>query len=95
MDRVEQAHRVLGLVRLELADQVEPDVRMTLAQGRPLGLRLLHPVLAEIALPGGDQLLDRFRRLGLGDGDQGHLVGPPAGRGGGASDAGANALQPL
>ena len=50
MDRVEQGDRLLGLVRLELADQVQADVGMALAQRRPLGLRLLHPILAEIAL---------------------------------------------
>ncbi len=50
MDTVEQPHRVLGLVRLELADEVKLHRRMLLAQRRPFLLRLLHPVLAEMAL---------------------------------------------
>ena len=53
---------------------------MARAQRRPFRLRLLHPVLAEIALPGGDQRLDRLGRLGLGDGDQGDFVRPRARR---------------
>ena len=46
------------------------------AERGPFRLRLLHPVLAEIALARGDQRLDRLGRLGLGDGDQGDLVRP-------------------
>jgi hypothetical protein len=51
MDRVEQRDRFVGLVRLQLADEVQLDGGMALAQRRPLGLRFLHPVLAEHALP--------------------------------------------
>ena len=50
------------------------------AKGRPFRLRLLHPVLAEIALAGGDQRRDRFRRLGFGDRDQGDVIGLAAGQ---------------
>ena len=75
MDRVEQGDRRLRLVGLELADQVQPHVRDDFrADRRPFLLRLLHAILAEHALAGGDQAEDRDGGLGLGDGDQGHLV---------------------
>jgi hypothetical protein len=48
---------------------------MRRAKGGPLRLGFLHPILAEIALSGGDQGLDGFGRLGLGDGDQDDFPG--------------------
>ena len=49
---------------------VKPKVGMAREQRRPFRLRLLHAVLAEVALAGGDQRLDRLGRVGLADGDQ-------------------------
>ncbi len=74
MDGVEKRNRILGLVGLQLADQVEAQAGNAGPQRGPLGLRFLHPILAEVALALGDQRLDRFGRLGLGDRDQGHRV---------------------
>ena len=48
-------------------------------EGRPLGLRLLHPILAELLLAPCDQRLDRIDALSLGDGDQGDIVRHPPG----------------
>ena len=55
VDRIEQRDRVFRLVRLELTDQVKLDVGPGLAQGGPFRLRFLNPVLAENAVPGGEQ----------------------------------------
>ena len=46
------------------------DAGMALFERGPLCLRLLHPVLAEAALAGGDRLLDRLRQHGLGHRDE-------------------------
>ena len=86
MDAVEQAHGVLGLVRLELADQVQRDPGVRLAQGRPLVLGLLHAVLAEAALARGDQRGDPFGRMGLAHGDQRDLGRIATGDTGGLGD---------
>ena len=89
MDRVEQGDRLLRLVRLEPADQMEADVRDGGARSAGhLRLRLLHPILAEVALALVDQRLDRLGGLGLGDGDQGDLVRLAPGERGGLGDAG-------
>src|SRR5690606_16583180 len=74
MDRVEQRDSLIRLVRLQLADEVQLDNRKALAQRRPLGLRFLHPVLAEHTLAGLDQRDDRLGGMGLADGDQRDLV---------------------
>ena len=52
VDGVEQRDRLLGLVGLQRADQVQLDAGIALAQRRPLGLGLLHAVLAEDAMAG-------------------------------------------
>ena len=49
-------------------------------QRGPFRLRLLHPILAELALARGDQRRDRLGRLGLGDRDQRHGVRLAAGK---------------
>ena len=54
-DAVEQRHGVAHFVGLQRADQVEFQVRVLRAQIRPARLRLLHPVFAEQALPGGER----------------------------------------
>ena len=74
MDAVEQRHRLACLVRLELADQMQRHVRVGFAQGGPLGLNLLHPVLAEYPLALDDQRMDRLDRLGLADRDKGDVA---------------------
>jgi hypothetical protein len=45
---------------LQGADEVQFDAAMTRDQRRPFGLGLLHTVLAEHALAGGDDRLDHF-----------------------------------
>ena len=70
MDGLEQLHRVRGLVRLKLADLVEPDVGIKGADCRPFGERLLHAIFAEVALPGLDQRRDLGSRTALADRDQ-------------------------
>ena len=75
MDHVEQRDGFFGLVRLQLADQVERDIRIVSAQGPPFALRLLHPVLAEHALAGGDQGDNRGRIAGLADRYQRDVLG--------------------
>ena len=73
MDRVEQAHRVIGLVRLQPANAVQPQPVIRRAQGRPFVRRFLHPAFTEVALPGGDQWCDFVRAAGLRYGDQGDV----------------------
>jgi hypothetical protein len=87
VDRIEQRHGFLGLVRLELADQMELDPGSRLAQLRPFGLGLLHAILAEDALAGGDQRLGSPRRSWVLEiGDQGDVAGLAAGEAGGMGD---------
>src|SRR3546814_16080090 len=61
VDRVEERHRLLGLVRLQLADQVQHDAGRFGAQIRPFSGGLLHAILAEMALTRRDQWADRRR----------------------------------
>ena len=75
MDAIEQRHRLIRLVRLQPADEVQFDIGVRGAQIGPLGLRLLHPVLAEHALAGVNQRQDRLGALGLADRDQGDVGG--------------------
>ncbi len=86
VDTVEQRHGIVRLVRLELPDQMEFDSRKFFAQRGPFALRLLHPVLAEHALAGGDQRADRLGRASLGNRDQRHRVRLAAGDAGGGGD---------
>ena len=65
MDHIEQADGVLRLVRLQLPDEMERDTRIGITQRGPFGLRFLHAILAERALAGDEQGLDRFGGLGL------------------------------
>ena len=92
MHDVKQLHRLLGLVGLKLADQVEPDAGMARLELGPFAGGFLDPVLAEIALTGLDQRQDRLGRMRLGHRDQGHGVGRPVGEarrfGDGAAHAG-------
>src|SRR3982751_3871668 len=70
MDRVEQVRRICRLVRLEPADGVQPDARMTGEQRRPFRKRLLDTALAEVALANGDQRLNLFGAASFADGNQ-------------------------
>ncbi len=60
MNGVEQRHRLLRLVGLQRADQVQRDAVVLGQQRRPFGLGLLHAVFAEHALTGRDHRLDRL-----------------------------------
>lgn len=93
MDAVEQRQRVFRLVRLKLADEVEPQVGVRLAQGGPLGLRFLHAVLTEHALALCDQGRDGLGRVSLGNGDEFDRRGLAAGDMRGLRDAGANVFE--
>ena len=73
MDAIEQAHGVFRLVGLQLSDEMQCRIGKPFAQSGPLGLRLLHPVLAERALAGCEQRLDRLGGVRLADRDQRHV----------------------
>ncbi len=70
MDRVEQGHCLICLVRLELTNQMQGNIGMGLAQGRPLFLCFLDPVLAKHALSRRNQREDRLAGMHLGDCNQ-------------------------
>ena len=74
-DHVEQRHRLRHLVGLQRPDQVQHEVGPGRPPRRPPRHRLLHPVLAEHPLPGGQCRVDPRRRLLLADRDQGHRTG--------------------
>ena len=59
VDRVEERHRLARLVGLQRADQMQAKIGIARAKRRPLAFRLLHAVLAELPLPGGEHRLDR------------------------------------
>jgi len=75
VDGVEQLDRLLGLVGLQRADQMQFDLGKFGFQRRPFGLRLLHAVLAEAALAGLQNGNDRRGFERLGDRDQFHVGG--------------------
>ena len=93
VDAIEQRNRVIGLIRLELADKMEADIRRLCDQPRPLRLRVLHPVFAELALAGGDQRRDHFGGVSLGDCDEGHVFGLAPRNPGGGGDARADGIE--
>jgi hypothetical protein len=70
MDAVEQRHCLFRLVRLQLADEVEPQTGMGIPQAGPFAFSLLHAVFAEVPLAGFDQGLDRIHRLSFRNSDQ-------------------------
>ena len=86
LDHVGQPHRVARLVGLQPADQVQSHIRVGVPQLRELARGFLDPVLAEMALPGGQRGLDRLGGVGLGDGDQRDRVGRAARAGRGRRD---------
>ena len=65
VDRIEKRHGVSGLVRLQRADEVQFDPGVPGDERRPFRLGLLHAVLAEHALAGGDDRHDRISGEGL------------------------------
>ncbi len=93
LDDVEQRHRLLHLVGLQRADEMELEPGMAGFEGGKFRLRLLHAVLAEAALPGGDRRGDGGRVMGLAHRHQRHVPGIAAALGGGGGDAGADGGQ--
>ena len=69
LDDIKKRHRVLGLVRLQMADEMKLEIGMGAAQMRPFLLRLLDPVLAEDAVSGGQGGVNARRALLFRDGD--------------------------
>ena len=70
VDGIEHGHGFGRLVGLQLADHVQPKVRMSIAERRPFGDGFLHPAFAELALAGGDQREDVVNIMRFGDRDQ-------------------------
>lgn len=90
MNAIEQGDRIIGLVGLKLANQMQFDPRMGCAQPGPLGLGFLHPVFPEDPLSRNDQRLDPVGIVGLADRDEGDFVGLAAGNPGGGGNPGAD-----
>ena len=90
MDAVEQPHRFFRLVRLQLANEMQFDFAVRIAQFGPFLCRLLHPVFAENALARRDQRGDALRRMRLADRHKRDVPGPPPRKSGGGGDAGAD-----
>ena len=94
VDRVEERGRLLRLVRLEVADEVEaqpggPQV----GELRGLRLRLLDAVLAEVAEAGREGLAHRGGGLGLADADEADAGGVARDTVAGGGDPFAHRLQ--
>ena len=93
LDHRERRRRLPGLVRLQVAEEMPPDL-----EGRSMSeifcRRFLDTVLAEVALAGGVGLADRVDGKGLGNGDEPDGGGVPAGRPGRGVDARADLGQP-
>ena len=89
MNAVEQRHGFVGLVGLQLPDQMQRDVGLRLAQRGPFGLGLGNAVFTEHALALRDQRQDRCGRMGLGNCHQRDFaeVAPGNPRGGGDARA--------
>lgn len=87
MDRVEQLHCLVGLVRLQPADEMEVHIGIALAQRGPFGLGFLDAVFAEDAAAGLDQRGYGFGGMGLADGDESDLGALAAGEAAGVGDA--------
>src|SRR5262249_38150685 len=81
---------LLRLVRLQRAHEVKLDATMALFERRPFRLRLLHAILAEHALAGGDHRLDRIRAERLRNRDERHRAGIAASLAASARDLLAN-----
>ena len=102
LDHVESLDRLVRLVALQRADEMQfdgfADRCGASAQVRPFGLRLLHPILAEHDLPAvADRRPYRVGGEGLGDRHQRDVLGSCArsrGRGGRAPRAGLRAARP-
>ena len=71
---IEQRHRILRLVRLQLPHQMQAQPRRFIKQLRPFGLRFLHPVFTEQPVSLGNQRADRGGLTGLADGNQAHIL---------------------
>ena len=93
LDHIEQRDHVLDLVGLDRPDHVQLEVRPGGAGARPARLGLLHVVLAEHALAGGERGPDPLLGLRLADRDQGHRRGRPVDRARSRLDARAHRAQ--
>src|SRR3546814_18761223 len=65
---------ILGLVGLQLADQMQFNSRISVTQCRPFTLRLLNAVFAETLLPRLDKRHDLIGGLRLGNGERKSVV---------------------
>ena len=70
MDIVEQRHRFGRLVRLQLADHMQFDVRIVCLEGRPFVHRFLDPVFPEHPMTCLQQGPDLVAAAGFGHGDK-------------------------
>ena len=70
MDDVEQRSGLGGLVRLQLADEVEADIGRCSDQRRPFALCLGDAVFTEAPVPGRNEGGDRCNIEGLADRDE-------------------------
>ena len=87
LDHLEQGHGLPRLVGLQRPDQPQLQPRRLRLAGGPALLSLLHPVLPEHPLPGGQHRGDTLPSLLLGDRRQGHIRGVAPGGPGGRGDA--------
>jgi hypothetical protein len=68
-------YSLIGLVRLELANHVQPDSGIRSAQFGPFRGGFLNPVFAEVPLTCSNQRQDGLSALRLGYGDEGDIIG--------------------
>ncbi len=87
LDRVGEPHREPRLVRLQAADQVQPELGVSGAESGEFLRRLLHPVLAEMDLAGRECREHRRLLLGLRDRNQCDVLRPAARGERGGADA--------
>src|SRR5262249_14867321 len=96
MHRVETRAGLLGLVRLQMTDEMPADVRRAAARAERVDLRqrLLHLVLTEIDLAGRGGLAHVLDRKCFGNGDEADRGGVASRTAGGPRDARADVRQP-
>src|SRR5215467_12810417 len=73
VDRVEKRYRVLRLIRLQWADEMQFDTGIFRTQWRPLRFRLLNAIFAKNTLAGSNHRLDNIRTESLRNRNQGHF----------------------
>ena len=90
LDHIEKENRVMRLVGLQGADEMEFEIGMARFQRRPFFQRLLDPVLAEHTLTRRDHGHNVLGAKGLGDADEGHALRIAPGVARGAGNPGAH-----